>query len=237
MERNDVLRRYTGLPALIDILVRRRLTLLSFRHWVDSNDRRALQLYQDALHYRFVGAMCLTQAPETFHHWHIFAGGDAGVCVVFDRRRLDALFSARPHFIAAPVQYVQLNEIERVDAADIHRLPFLKRYGFRDEREFRLLGYAVEAVPSMSVEIEPAIIRRVILSPFAHPSLVESTRIALRAIPGWFDLDVRHSSLTDNQSWQTALSGFVDRHGIVYGDWVSTEIEFNDPVDGGAELT
>jgi len=225
MESDEILRRYTSLPALIDILVRRQITLLSYRSWLDSNDRRALQLYQEALHYGFVGAMCLTRAGETFHHWQIFAPGDAGVCIVFDRRRFEATFLERPHFLAGPVDYVQLGEIADVDARDIHRLPFLKRYGFRDEREFRLLGYTVEERQALSAKIDTDLIRHVVLSPFAHPNLVESSRAALRSITAWEHLDVRHSRLTDNQTWQSALAAYVDRHGTIYGPWM--------PLDGG----
>lgn len=208
---------------MIDILVRRQITLLSYRSWVDSNDRRALQLYQQALHYGFVGAMCLTRSGETFHHWQIFAPGDSGVCIVFDRRKLEEAFRDRPHFIAAPVDYVQLSDVDRIDAQDIHRLPFLKRYGFRDEREFRLLGYTVEERPTLAAPIEPELIRHVVLSPFAHPNLVESTRAALRDITGWPHLDVRHSRLTDNQTWQAALAEYVSRHGTIYGPWMPLE--------------
>ena len=225
MESDDVLRRYTSLPALIDILVRQQITLLTYRSWVDSNDRRALQLYQESLHYGFVGAMCLTRTGETFHHWQIFAPGDAGVCIVFDRRRFQQTFHERPHFIAGPVEYVQLGDIDRVDASDIHRLPFLKRFGFRDEREYRLLGYTAEERPALSVQIAPDLIRYVVLSPFAHPNLVESTRTALQSIAGWSDLGVRHSRLTDNQTWQAALTSYISRHGTIYGPWM--------PLDGG----
>jgi hypothetical protein len=226
MESDDVLRRYTSLPALIDILVRRRITLLSYRSWIDSNDRRALQIYQQTLHYGFVGAMCLTRSAETFHHWQIFAPGDAGVCIVFDKRAFQSAFHDRPHLLAGPVEYVQLNQIGELNAQDIHRLPFIKRYGFRDEREYRLLGYTVEERPTLSVEIQPKLIRYVIMSPFAHPDLVATTTRALRSINGWQQLPVRHSSLTDNQTWQVALERYADRHGTIYGPWIESRIEF-----------
>jgi len=231
MESDDILRRYTSLPVAIDMLVRKCATLLPYRHWVDENDRRALELYQNNLHYGFVGAMCLTQAAETFHHWQVFASGDAGVCVVFDRLTLERHFADRMHFKARPVQYMQMREIETIDAADLHDLPFLKRYGFRDEREFRILGYTVEQRPSLSFEIIPGLIRRIVFSPFTHPSLVDSARIALRAIPGWSGLTVHHSKLINNETWQAALSGFVSRHGTVYGEWIEIEFEEEVPDD------
>ncbi|MVO78784.1 hypothetical protein GON01_12675 [Sphingomonas sp. MAH-20] len=212
---------------MIDMLVRKQLTLLSYRTWIDANDRRALQLYQDNLNYGFVGAMCLTQAAETFHHWQVFASGDAGVCVVFNRARFEALFAARPHFRARSMEYVLLDQIDEIEAVDIDRLPFLKRWGFRDEREFRVIGFAVEQCNSLCAGFEPSLVERVIMSPFAHPNLVESARAALQNIPGWEGLRIVRSQLTDNQSWQTALTSFVQRHGVFYGPWIETQFDFS----------
>ncbi|MBC7986118.1 MAG: DUF2971 domain-containing protein [Sphingomonadaceae bacterium] len=223
MESSDILRRYTSLPVLIDMLVRNAATLLSYQHWIDDNDRRALQLYQDTLRYGFVGAMCLTQSAETFHHWSIFAPGDAGVCIVFDRKALTEHFRDRPHFMTRSVEYVLLDRIGAVNAEDIHLLPFLKRYGFRDEREFRIVGFAPDEAAAMGFEVRPALIRRVVFSPFVHPNLVNSARIALHAIPGWQGLEIGRSNLTNNETWQGALVEMVDRHGVIYGPWLPVE--------------
>ena len=225
MESDTILRRYTTLPVLIDMLVREQITILGYAHWVDANDRRALELYQQALHYGFVGAMCLTMAPETFHHWQIFAQGESGVCVVFDRERLEAHLACRSHFIPRKVEYVQLSEIGSVDATDIHRLPFLKRFGFRDEREYRLLGFAPEKRYLMSIPLTPDLIQRVTFSPATHPNIVASLKVLLRSLPVWRDLRVGRSNLTSNETWQDALGSVVERHGCVYGEWMPIDTE------------
>ena len=226
MENDAILRRYTTLPVLIDMLVRKEITIMGYAHWVDANDRQALELYRQALHFGFVGAMCLTMAPETFHHWQIFAQGESGVCVVFDRKRLEAHLAGRSNFIPRKVEYVQLSEIGSVDATDIHRLPFLKRFGFRDEREYRLLGFSPEKQDSMSIPLTPDLIQRVTLSPATHPNIVASLKVLLRSMPLWHDLRVGRSSLTSNETWQVALGSVVERHGCVYGEWL--------PIDAGA---
>jgi hypothetical protein len=223
MESDATLRRYTTLPVLIDMLVREQITILGYNHWIDVNDRRSLELYQLALHYGFVGALCLTMAPETFHHWQIFAQGESGVCVVFDRSRLEAHLAGRTHIIPRPVQYVQLAEIGSVDASDIHLLPFLKRFGFRDEREYRLLAFAPNECRSMSIPLPPELIQRVTFSPSTHPNIVESLKVALRALPVWRNLRVGRSKLTSSETWQEALKDVVQRHGSVYGEWIPFE--------------
>jgi hypothetical protein len=229
MDNPRDLRRYTTLPVLIDMLVRKRLTFLSYDHWVDANDRKALEVYRRTLNYGFVGAICLTRAAETFHHWQVFAGGTGGVCVVFDRVAFEQLFSNRPHFLAGPVEYVKLSDIEQISAEDIHRLPFLKRWGFRHEEEYRVVGYAVPKCPAMEMELPRQLVRRILFSPFVHPSLVQSASVAIRSIDGWSDVKVGHSRLTDNEAWQSALAAFPERHGIIYGPWMDTPIVFEEP--------
>lgn len=226
MESSKLLRRYTGLPSLIDMLVRREIVLGGYAHWVDPNDRHALRLYQETLHDGFVGAVCLTEAPETFHHWEIFAGGSAGVCVVFNRGAFEETFDNKMHFKAKPVKYVRLTQVGVLEGDDIHRLPFLKREGFRDEREFRLLGYTVEARAVLPAPLHRAMIDRVIVSPFVHQALFESTRAVLKAIEGWGDLPVIRSSLTDNDTWRGALDDYVARHGTIYTPWMATDMDF-----------
>ncbi|NTX58299.1 hypothetical protein [Myxococcus sp. CA039A] len=134
-------------------------------------------------------------APETCHHRQIFAQGKLGVCVAFDRRELEAQLANRNHFIARPVDYVELEEISTVDASDIHSLPFIKRFGFRDELEYRLLGFAVEQQPTMSIPLPPELVQRDSFSSFTHPNIVASLKIALRTLPLWRDLNVTRSFL------------------------------------------
>jgi hypothetical protein len=164
-------------------------------------------------------------APETFHHWQIFAQGESGVCVVFDRVRLEAHLAGRSHFIPRKVEYVQLSEIGSVDATDIHRLPFLKRFGFRDEREYRLLGFAPEKRDLMSIPLTPDLIQRVTFSPATHPNIVASLKVLLRSLPVWRDLRIGRSNLTSNETWQDALRSVVERHGCVYGEWMPIDAE------------
>ena len=225
MENATDLRRYTNLPSLIDTLMRRQITLGGYAHWVDANDRRAMRLYQETLHYGFVGAMCLTRAAETFHHWEIFAGGTAGVCIVFKREAFEQAFRGRTHFMAKPMEYTQLTQIGTLEANDIHRLPFLKREGFRDEREFRLLGYTVESLSTLSAPLHREMVSRVIVSPFVHKAFFDSIQAVLRKIEGWSDLPIQRSSLTDNDTWQAALTDFVARHGSVYSPWMEFDAE------------
>ena len=226
----DRLRRYTSLPVALDMLLNNRITVVDYARWPDVNDRVGMREYQRTLHYGFVGAMCLTMAPETFHHWQVFAGDSAGVCVVFDAPRFLRMANG-PHRICGPVEYVALDQIQDIDASDIHRLPFMKRIGFTDEAEFRLIGYSVEERPALHIALDPLAVQRIVISPFVHPELVASIRAVINGLTGWSRLPVKHSSLIDNQTWQRAIKAFPSRHGILYAPWLETEITFEDDHD------
>src|SRR5438045_1515201 len=80
------LNRYTTLPIALDMLAKKRITLLSPDTWEDRND--AYYLYQQELRFRSVLAICFSMTSETFHHWRIFSHGVSGVCIEFDKARL-----------------------------------------------------------------------------------------------------------------------------------------------------
>jgi len=223
------LRRFTSLTVALDMLVERRVTLVDYAKWPDVNDRVGMNIYKSTLHYGFLGAMCLTMAKETFHHWQVFAGDTAGVCVFFRRKPFIAMFDGNPNVIHGPVEYVELPRINRIDATDIHRLPFLKRRGFIDEAEYRIIGFSPNEEPAISVQLDPLAVSKITFSPFVHPSLVESARKVINGLPGWKELRVRHSKLTDSQTWQRAIAGYPSRHGTRYGPWIN--VEEDDPKD------
>lgn len=83
-------------------------------------------------------ALCFTRSTETYHHWRVFAGGSGGVCISFDRDGLLAAVKKRPGVRARAVRYLKLNQI-RDDPPAVRDPPFLKRYPFEKEEEFRLL--------------------------------------------------------------------------------------------------
>ena len=223
------LRRFTSLTVALDMLVERRVTLVDYAKWPDVNDRIGMKVYKDTLHYGFLGAMCLTMAKETFHHWQVFAGDSAGVCVFFRRNPFIAMFDGNPNVIHGPAEYVELPRIASVDASDIHLLPFLKRRGFIDELEYRIIGFSPDEEPAIHVALDPRAVSKITFSPFVHPALVASAKKVITGLAGWEDLRVRHSRLTDSQTWQRAIANYPNRHGTVYGPWI--DILDDDPED------
>ncbi|MEW6539396.1 MAG: DUF2971 domain-containing protein [Pseudomonadota bacterium] len=201
------LRRYTDVLSLIDILTHRRITLTSPVQWVDQNDSHGLEVYRRREKADYVTAFCMTQADETYHHWHIFAGHGHGVCVVFYKDKFIKHVSALSEIVHGPVVYRNLSSINREKSVPTDELPFLKRKMFEDEREYRLVGLGDELFGSMSkhLPISLGLIKRVVFSPYAPRPLLDTLKERLVVDKEVEAITFRHSTLTNNREWRKAI--------------------------------
>jgi hypothetical protein len=200
---NDtVLRRYTDLPALIYLLREQKITLLDPGSWDDSNDSHYLTLYQKKKKLKSVLALCFTQAGETYHHWRVFANGSSGVCISFRRAELLEAVRKQSNVRTAIVKYLTLNKV-RGRKLETEELPFLKRYAFENEDEFRVI-YDSRSVKlsKLDIPIPLSCIIRINLSPWIHKSLSPHVRQILKAIPDCKNLKIARSTLRSNEEWK-----------------------------------
>jgi hypothetical protein len=197
-------RRYTTLSSAIYTLREQKLVLLNPSKWDDTNDVYFMELYRAHKGAEAVLALCCTKAAETYHHWRVFTQGIEGVCIEFYQEKLKA--SLRPSIIGRSVDYLLVSELEALSPdLDADRLPFIKREGFGDEREWRIITTSSEvAKQTEDVPIQFDMIRRIILNPWMPPSLAESVRQTIRDIPHCEKLKVESSRLTNSASWKAA---------------------------------
>ncbi len=195
------LRRYTRLPALLHLLRKREITLLSPTSWADRNDSYYLEQFKARQKAKTVLAICLSEASETYHHWKIFTeGSDSGVCIQFDRDRLLEAFPAKTNVRHGAVEYVELNKAT-VPALD--RLPFLKRFPYRDEREYRFVyADANREVETKSFKIPLGCIEKITLSPWLHKDLAEIVRETVQSVDGCNEITITRTTLLENKRWQ-----------------------------------
>jgi hypothetical protein len=208
----DYLRRYTDIPALVSLLTERKITLLSPASWDDKNDSRFLELYAQREKLQSLLALCFTQADETYHHWRIFANGSAGVCIRFDRAALIKAVEQVDHIRVGTVRYLTLTEI-RDEKLALRALPFLKRYPFQDENEFRLIYESCdEEIDHLDLSIPLSSIRRITLSPWMPKALSRNLKDLLHSIGGCSKLDIARSTLIKNEEWYNR--GKTARHSV-----------------------
>jgi hypothetical protein len=205
------LNRYTTLPILLDMLWRKKITLLSPESWDDRNDAYYLERYQAERKLAAVLALCFSTKGETFHHWRVFSHGSSGVCIEFDAKKFLAPVGGDPQFRIGPVKYCRIDELER-NPPPLDRWPFLKRLPFADEAEFRII-YECSDGPELSrpIDFDIESVRRVTLSPWMPKSVSESVVALIETIPDCSGIYVHRSTLIENGRWKKAIQGPIPR--------------------------
>ncbi len=194
------LRRYTHLAAALRIFRKRKIALLPPDTWDDINDRRLLQAYQKRKGVSSVLSLCFAEAHETYHHWKTFASGSDGVCIVFDKDRLEQ--DLPKDVLCKPVTYYSLDDLKEAEPS-LDEFPFSKRRAYGDEREYRLLWVSKnEVVRAKEFDISPVAISRVIVNPWMPEALQEAVRETINAIDGFERLKIKHSKIIDGERWR-----------------------------------
>lgn len=206
----QVFRRYTNLAATIHMLRSREITLLSPGTWDDRNDAYFMAEYKRRKNLKSLFALCFANCAETYHHWRVFSHGSDGVRIEFDKELLMKAFVDDDHIIAHDVRYKKLDELKVDTRFAINDLPFLKRQGFRDENEFRVIYQnETRVLFTKSFAFDVASIRRITLSPWIVKSLSVSVIANLRQIKGCENLKIYRSTLVDSEQWQRLASNAV----------------------------
>ena len=196
------LNRYTNLAATIHLLYTKKITLLDPSTWDDKNDAFFLDQYKIFKKASAVLALCFTQGAERYHYWRTFSNGTDGVCVHFDKDSLLSAFQDGDRIRSKQVRYEQVKDIGALQL-NIDELPFVKRWPYRDEKEFRILYLDKKSrVESREYNIDMGCIRKITLSPWMPVMLKESVRRTLHAIDGCSKLQMSQSTLIENETWK-----------------------------------
>ena len=201
------LRRYTDLAALIYVLSEKKITLVDPRNWDDVNDSYYLALYREKRALKSVLALCSTKTDETYHHWRVFGSGPGGVCITFNTAALKAAVKPAKELRADRVRYRTLRG-RRGETLTTKELPFLKRYAFKPDREFRLVyESATDDVTHLDIPVPLSCIERITLSPWLRGNLAPNVVALLRSIPGCEKLKIVRSTLINNEEWKILGKG------------------------------
>jgi len=202
-------RRYTNLASALHILSSKSLTLLSPETWDDRNDAFFMAEYKRLKGAKTILAICLAVREETYHHWQVFSHGADGVCLEFDSEKLRSSLDRADGVSHQMVDYQLITEVNKMADVDIERLPFMKRWPYGDEREYRAVYINNDTErSSCAVPIALNAITRITLSPWLSPALVPVVKNTLKSLPGCSALRIYRSTLIDNDQWKK-LTGRV----------------------------
>lgn len=201
----NYVRRYTTLSSALHLLQTRQLTLLSPNKWDDANDVAFMEFFREAQGIPSVMAACFAMSKETYHHWKVFTDGMEGICIEFDRKALTNSLHATPGILLGPVNYLQVRELQAFEEKQIDKLPFAKRDGYKDEREWRVIARCEEpGRQTYEVDIDLSAINRIVLNPWLPPVLADNLRGVIRSINGCERLKIEASRLTNSDQWKAA---------------------------------
>lgn len=199
------LRRYTSISAVIDILCRKELPLLDPQTWDDRNDRYFMDLYKDKKKLGGLYGLCTAQCAETYHHWRVFTGNADGACIQIRRSKFERALSELEGVRYGEVEYLMLDEAERLKGIDVDRLPFIKRVGFKAEEEYRVVAETSEnQKPAISIEFPVSMIESIHLNPWLPRSIAQSVKDTILSLPGCSKIRVSKSVLIESGRWKSA---------------------------------
>jgi hypothetical protein len=201
------LRRYTNLAGTIHVLRHQVITLLSPASWDDRNDAYFLSQYKKRKNVQSVLALCFALAPETYHHWRVFSHGCDGVCIEFDKEALLGALQGIEGLRSRKVIYKEIRRA-RVKRPKVDELPFLKRFPYKPENEFRLIYVGPDEVTDFKeFDIPLHCIMKITLSPWMPKALVQAVGETLQDIDGCQGLAIRRSTLIENEKWKQLARG------------------------------
>ena len=205
MDTSNILRRYTSLSVLIDMIQRQSISFMNPAFWDDRNDAFALERFRKVESHGSVLALCLTGAEETYHHWKVFSSGLEGVCIWFDRTGLiESLEDGPDEPLHGDVTYHTIAELKAMSPGP-DRIPFLKRIQFADEQEYRFLIMEEEShIDRCEQKLDLSLVKRVTLSPWMPVSIADSVKAAIAALPN-HSIKVYRSTLVENRAWKAVL--------------------------------
>jgi hypothetical protein len=158
-------------------------------------------------------ALCFSEARETYHHWRVFSHGSHGVCIEFNKEQFLNQFKIDRRVQHGNVSYKTRKTFAAPKTIRLEELPFLKRWQYRDEREYRVV-YLDNTTEHRTKEYKINLewIQRVTLSPWLPPAMQQSVKETLRSIDGCQDLRITPSTLVNSERWKNLVIDALERN-------------------------
>ena len=194
------LNRFTTVPFLIDLLKRKKLTLLNPSFWEDFNDRETVELYRKAIKAKSIYALCLTYKNETVHHWNAFANGTSGCCIEFSPSKLISILDSKG-IKHGKAEYIRVRDLPSLKH-EKEKLPYVKREPFTPESEYRIIATSnKKQEATFDIDIDLNIIRRITISNKIPEVVYRSLKESLLTIVPNFSGKIVRSTLYNNTEW------------------------------------
>jgi len=200
------LNRFTTLPILLDLLERKKLTLLNPILWEDKNDSEIILEYKKRKNIKNLFALCFSHNDETIHHWKTFSNGPSGCLIEFDAEKLISHIKKIPGIKIGKVEYKRINEVQK-NKISVDKMPFTKRWPYRCEEEFRIIIETNEEMDFYEIDIQLDFIKKVTISQQMPKQIYETIKKKLKNSKDNPDSRINKSTLYENFNW---INSFKD---------------------------
>ena|ERR1700677_980105 len=198
-KRPNKINRFTTIPFLLDMLARKKLVLPDPRKWKDENDTELVTEYMKNKGQPNVFALCFLTGGETIHHWDTFASGTDGCCIEFDLAKMEKLLNGfRKNIKYGTVQYFRK---EKVPKDYLEKIPFIKRWPYRCENEFRIVWIGKTKHEYVEIPIDLSIINKITLSGKLPCDVFCTMHQAINLLAKPFHIEVNPSTIYRNEEW------------------------------------
>ena len=194
------LNRFTTLPILLDLLERKKLTLLNPALWEDKNDSEIILEYKKRKSIKNLFALCFSHSDETIHHWKTFSNGPSGCLIEFDAIKLISHIEKIPGIKQGKVEYKRITEIQN-NKISVDKMPFTKRWPYRCEDEYRIIIETEEDMDFYEINIPLDLIKKVTISQQMPQQIYETIEKLLKSSKDNPESRINKSTLYENYHW------------------------------------
>jgi len=195
--KDIVLNRFTTIEKMLGIVRTEEILMSDPSYWEDRNDALLMELYQAKKHLAALYAVCFTQGDETIYHWSAFTQKSEACCIEYFADDVIAEYSAKPGWTARAIEYVKINEMKH-KVKEIGQIPFVKRYPYRNEDEFRIIFESSVPVKRPSLKISRRKIRKITINQHLPVEIFDMIK---KSIELEWAIDVRRSTVVKNDRW------------------------------------
>ncbi|MEK7297596.1 MAG: hypothetical protein AAB069_06805, partial [Planctomycetota bacterium] len=196
--------RYTTLPVLLDLLRRKKIVLLDPSTWEDRNDAEIILEYKKKKKISKLFAICFSTGEETIHHWKTYADGISGCRIDFDGNKLLSKFKDIDEVQYGKVTYKKTTDLEKMDLK-IDHIPFLKRWPYRCENEYRVIWEGKTQQEKIEIDIDLHSINKITISQQMPSDVSDSIKELLHEKFKNPDQKIIRSTLYENKKWINAF--------------------------------
>jgi len=203
-----ILNHFVKFNYLFGILKNREIALTDPSKWEDKNDIFLIEKYKQEKRIKSLFAICFLRAPETYHHWKIYAG-ECGACIEFDKRKMVNLFKADKFCEIKKVRYwsaTTINDKIKTHEIDIELLPYIKRPPYRGEEEIRGIFIKNEKFKEKiyKLKFQTDCINKITISPWVSDAAYNEIKKSIIGY-GYDGKIINHSKLLNADFWQNSF--------------------------------